>query len=155
MAQVYLRAGDDRCHELIDTVARLASPTGQWPEAVHPGTKGGCMGDGQHAWASAEWICMLRNCFVLEDAREDMLVLGAGVRAEWLTTGATVSLGPTMTPWGPVSVTFSAEADHVDVHWEADWHRTPPQICVRLGGRPEVRADGAQSQVRVEPVLVS
>src|ERR1043166_2379134 len=47
MAQVLLRADDERAHSLIDAVAALASPTGQWPEAIHPRTLGGCMGDGQ------------------------------------------------------------------------------------------------------------
>ena len=42
----YLRE-DPRYLELMDTVASLASPTGQWPEAIHPRTLGGCMGDGQ------------------------------------------------------------------------------------------------------------
>jgi GH15 family glucan-1,4-alpha-glucosidase len=45
VAQVLLRAGDPRFQELVRTVARLASPTGQWPEAVHPRT-------GEGAWAT-------------------------------------------------------------------------------------------------------
>ena len=53
IAQTLLRAGDLRYQELIRNVADLASPTGQWPEAIHPHTKGGCMGDGQHGWAAA------------------------------------------------------------------------------------------------------
>jgi len=48
VAQVLLRAGDPRYLQLLQTVAELASATGQWPEAIHPGTGGGCMGDGQH-----------------------------------------------------------------------------------------------------------
>ena len=36
VAQVLLRAGDPRYLELMDAVAALASPTGQWPEAIHP-----------------------------------------------------------------------------------------------------------------------
>jgi hypothetical protein len=36
VAQVLLRAGDPRHLELMDAVAALASPTGQWPEAIHP-----------------------------------------------------------------------------------------------------------------------
>ena len=50
VAQVLLRAGDARHVDLMQTVARLASSTGQWPEAIHPRTQGGCMGDGQHVW---------------------------------------------------------------------------------------------------------
>ncbi|MFP5344729.1 MAG: hypothetical protein ACLGGU_03675, partial [Gammaproteobacteria bacterium] len=73
LAQVLLRAGDSRYLALMDAVARLASPTGQWPEAIHPRTGGGCMGDGQHVWAAAEWVLMIRNCFVREE--EDRLIL--------------------------------------------------------------------------------
>jgi hypothetical protein len=45
LAQVLLRAGDPRYFGLMTAVAKLASPTGQWPESVHPRTGGGCMGD--------------------------------------------------------------------------------------------------------------
>lgn len=53
VAQALLRAGDPRYLRLMDRVSGLASPTGQWPEAIHPRTLGGCMGDGQHVWAAA------------------------------------------------------------------------------------------------------
>ena len=67
IAQVLLRAGDMRYFDLMRRSADLASPTGQWPEAIHPRTLGGCMGDGQHVWAAAEWMMMMRNCFVREE----------------------------------------------------------------------------------------
>jgi hypothetical protein len=63
IAQTLLRAGDERYRALVDAVAKLASPTGQWPEAIHPQSGGGCMGDGQHGWAAAEWVMMMRNMF--------------------------------------------------------------------------------------------
>ncbi|HBD13274.1 MAG TPA: hypothetical protein DCZ13_14080, partial [Porticoccaceae bacterium] len=83
VAQVLLRAGDRRCFELMTNVAELASPTGQWPEAIYPRTGGGCMGDGQHVWAAAEWIAVLRNCFLYEEG--DRLILAAGIPEHWLT----------------------------------------------------------------------
>ncbi|MEK8023577.1 MAG: hypothetical protein AAB229_07185, partial [Candidatus Hydrogenedentota bacterium] len=85
VAQVLLRAGDKRSMDLIRSVASLASPTGQWPEAIHPATRGGCMGDGQHAWAAAEWVLAIRNCFVREECwnqEENGLIIGAGVPEE-------------------------------------------------------------------------
>lgn len=51
----------------MTAVAKLASPMGQWPESIHPRTCGGCMGDGQHVWAAAEWVLMIRNCFIREE----------------------------------------------------------------------------------------
>src|SRR5262249_13622410 len=85
VAQLLLRAGDSRHADLIRAVADLASPTGQWPEAIHPHTLGGCMGDGQHLWAAAEWVLMMRNLFVREES--DRLILGSGVPLAWLTPG--------------------------------------------------------------------
>ena len=71
------RLGDGRAepYRFAACVADLASPTGQWPEAIHPQTGGGCMGDGHHVWAAAEWVLMLRYCFLREEG--DTLVLAS------------------------------------------------------------------------------
>jgi hypothetical protein len=147
MAQVLLRAGDARYFELVEAVAELASPTGQWPEAIHPRTHGGCMGDGQHIWAAAEWVLMLRNCFVRED--QDRLLLGSGLPAAWLRAGTPLKLGPTPTPWGPVTVECVPAEDHIDVRWDALWRDTPPAIEIQLCACEPVIADGVQTSVRV------
>jgi len=136
VAQVLLRAGDARYLELMDTVARLASATGQWPEAIHPRTLGGCMGDGQHVWAAAEWLLMVRNCFVREEG--DRLIVGSGIARRWLTADSPLSFGPAPTPFGPLSLTIqlnSTEADQrVRVAWQADWYDKAPPMEVRLPG---------------------
>lgn len=137
LAQVLLRAEDPRFFPLIRTVAELASPTGQWPEAIHPRTKGGCMGDGQHAWAAAEWILMIRNCFVREEG--NTLILAAGIPIEWLTAGANLSFGPAPTSFGAISITLAVpvnntEADQVVIRWQGKWHNDQPEISVRLPG---------------------
>lgn len=135
VAQVLLRAGDQRYLVLMDKVAELASPTGQWPEAIHPRTGGGCMGDGQHAWAAAEWVLIVRHCFVREEA--DRLVLCAGIPRRWLEGGKTLSFGPAPTTFGTLTVvlTSNAAADHVTVDWrDATWHGAAPKIDIRMPG---------------------
>ncbi len=102
IAQTLLRNDDKRYRVLLQTVADLASPTGQWPEAIHPLTHGGCMGDGQHGWAAAEWLMMIRNMFVREEG--DTLVLGSGILPEWITEDAPLLFGPTKTPHGSIEV---------------------------------------------------
>ena len=161
LAQIRLRAGmPEVAWTLMDHVASQASPTGQWPEAIHPRTGGGCMGDGQHMWAACEWAMMVRNCFVREEAGR--LIVGSGVRPEWWReTGA--SLGPTLTPFGPVTIRIAhdtnadADENHVrtrrarssaavatptlSVVVEAEWRGPRPQLEVRLPGfAPQVRA---------------
>jgi hypothetical protein len=145
MAQVLLRAGDPRYLELLDTVAALASPTGQWPEAIHPRTGGGCMGDGQHVWAAAEWVLMMRNCFVREEGGR--LILGAGVAQRWLTPGSPLVFGPAPTGFGTLTLTITCATDqHVHFTWQADWHAGAPPIEVHLPGHePVVCAQGETS----------
>jgi len=149
LAQVLLRAGDPRYLALMDTVAKLASPTGQWPEAIHPRTGGGCMGDGQHVWAAAEWVLMMRNCFVREE--DESLILCQGVPARWLEQGAPLAFGPAPTAFGPVSVTIEQSEDtgRVSVAWHGTWHGAAPAIEVRLPGFPPAVAEAGTASVEL------
>ncbi len=137
LAQVLLRCGDPRALELMRTVAELASPTGQWPEAVHPRTAGGCMGDGQHVWAAAEWVLMQRACFLREEG--DRLILGSGIPPEWLAQGQPLAFGPGLTRFGPVTISILARRGKVRVQWDAEWRRKPSAVEVRLPGFAPVK----------------
>ncbi len=150
MAQVLLRAGDLRFADLLIATRDFASPTGQWPEAIHPRTKGGCMGDGQHVWAAAEWIVMLRNCLLYEETHGDRLIVGAGILPEWLDRGERISIGPAPTSWGSVHLTVDGSRDDVRVRWEAKWFESPPQIEVRLPNRePLLIPPGGPDEVQI------
>ncbi len=143
MAQTLMRAGDSRFHELIDAMAELASPTGQWPEAIHPRTLGGCMGDGHHVWASAEWVMMMRNMFVREE--EGTLVLASGIADKWIEEGSRLYYGPTPTPYGPIAVTVEPHESHIDVSWEANWRDQPPMIEVRFPNQKPLRVESSHT----------
>lgn len=148
IAQVLLRAGNPRYLELMDAVAGLASPTGQWPEAIHPRTGGGCMGDGQHVWAAAEWVLMIRNCFVREEGNG--LILASGIPRTWLGQGNGISFGPAPTSFGSISLSIdcrpSRGQDKVIISWQGAWHDRAPQIEVRLPGHgPVVAEPGAHT----------
>lgn len=137
IAQSLLRAGDARWQEIVRQVAKVASPTGQWPEAIHPATGGGCIGDGQHGWAAAEWFRWIRNAFVREE--HDALICGSGLLPEWLEARQPMRFGPTLTPWGPVTVEFRPGAGKT---WEtkvsARWRQSAPKVLVELG-QPSTR----------------
>jgi len=142
VAQVLLRSGDVRAHQLIDAVAMLASPTGQWPEAIHPRTFGGCMGDGQHVWAAAEWVMAMRSLFVREEG--DVLVIAAGIPAAWVADEP-IQFGPAATPYGPVSVEIRQAANrNISVHVSAAWRGAQPQIDVRLPGHNVISREGSR-----------
>jgi hypothetical protein len=91
------------------------------------------MGDGHHVWAAAEWVLMLRYCFLREEG--DTLVLASGIPARWLTAAEPVVFGPAPTTFGPVTVRVQPEAaGRVRVSWEARWHREAPALRVALPG---------------------
>lgn len=156
IAQVLLRAGRPEYFTLMHTVAKLASPTGQWPEAIHPRTRGGCMGDGQHAWAAAEWLLMIRNCFVREE--ENSLILASGIPTQWLKTGVSLAFGPAPTAFGTISLTVEYAGDdyqgEVTVSWDGEWHYAAPVIEVRLAGfmaRPKLPG---QNFIKLEVIMI-
>jgi hypothetical protein len=133
LAQVRLRAGEHHAAwELIERVADLASPTGQWPEAIHPRTLGGCMGDGQHIWAAGEWALMIRNCFVREEASG--LIIGSGLPERWIDSDKGAAFGPTLTPWGALRIRFSREQSGLRLHLDGEWRNPPPQLKVQVPG---------------------
>jgi len=142
LAQVLLRAGDMRFQSLIEAVADLATPTGQWPEAIHPRTRGGCMGDGQHGWAAAEWVMMMRHLFVREEP--DHLVVGSGLFPQWLTSGATLHYGPTPTAYGDMDITVSCAHTSCEVEWNGQWRSLPPRIRICIPGFDPVEVDAGR-----------
>jgi hypothetical protein len=145
LAQVRLRAGEvQAAWDLIDRVAALASPTGQWPEAIHPRTFGGCMGDGQHIWAAAEWALMLRACWLRSE--DDRIVIAPGVPEAWWSAETGAAFGPTLTRFGAVSVSVRAKSGGSGVLLTVDgnWRGQPPRLDVRLPGFvPQMRAAGS------------
>jgi hypothetical protein len=139
LAQVLLRAGDRRFADLVTAVADFASPTGQWPEAIHPHTRGGCMGDGQHIWAAAEWVMMIRNMFVREEA--EGLVLASGILQAWFDTDQLLSFGPTPTPYGDLTLWLEPSQETISVAWAATWRCKPALIRVALPGLQPIQVE--------------
>jgi hypothetical protein len=71
LAAVELARGERQCLDRLAWLLDAASPTWTWPEAIHPSLGGGCMGDGHHGWAAAEFVTFVRNLLVREVAVTD------------------------------------------------------------------------------------
>jgi hypothetical protein len=108
---------------------------------VHPRTGGGCMGDGQHVWAAAEWVLMLRNCFVREE--DDRLILCSGIPRDWLTKNQTISFGPAPTSFGDINISIKPQGQNILVEWRGNWFSKEPVIDIQLPGFISVRAPSA------------
>ncbi len=152
-AQCFLRAGDDRFLPIVERAAELASPTGQWPEAIHPQTLGGCMGDGQHIWAAAEWVMMLRNMFVREE--EEGLILFSGIPQKWFKEQEEIQMGPVHTKFGPITVKAEIKDNGIWGKWDAEWRRSPAQLSLQFMGYKPVSIPAPESKgsifVKLQP----
>jgi len=140
IAQSLLKRGRPEAWEMMDAVADIASPTGHWPEAVHPQSGGGCMGDGQHGWAAAEWLMAMRNLFIIET--NDELILGQGIKPEWFQETNHIGFGPTTTRWGPLTLKLQCEPG--SANWTLRLETQPqtrvlPKTTVRIPGFSEFR----------------
>ncbi|HMB31853.1 MAG TPA: hypothetical protein VKN82_08525 [Desulfohalobiaceae bacterium] len=150
IAQTLLRNGDTIYQQLIERVADLASPTGQWPEAIHPITAGGCMGDGQHAWAAAEWIMMIRNLFVREDL--DKLIIGSGIFSQWLLDSREIQFGPTQTPYGPIKLTFFRKDQSLYLEITGGNYTDNIPLSIQVPGYHREEVNEINQTVRLSPI---
>lgn len=73
-AETFLHMGEtQKAYTILENVLKWKSIGYTFPEAVHPRSKGGCMGDGFHGWAFAELVILLKNFLVWEI--QDCIVL--------------------------------------------------------------------------------
>lgn len=124
MAQCMMFMGDVGAYKLMEYMLKLATPTWCWPEAIHPRTFGGCMGDGHHGWAAAEWLLLLRNLVIHEDG--DTLEITRLIPAEWCRPNQRVAIRNAPTYFGKVSVEVAFTAKSETLKLDAEW-RTPPR----------------------------
>lgn len=138
-AQCLLQADDPRYWPMVEKVAQLATSTGHWPEAVHPKTLGGCMGDGQHTWAATEWVLMINNMFAAEEG--DRLILLRGIPRTWLKDSQGLAIGPLHTRFGTLEIAVEPGDEGAVVQWTARWRSPPAELVVRLPGTDPTRWD--------------
>ncbi len=117
LARALMHRQDPRAFDILEALLRHGGPTLAWPEAIHPRTGGGCMGDGDHGWAAAEFLNLIRDMLVREDqgrAGEKSLLLLSGAPASWFYPGAVIRASGAPTLHGEVSFRVEMEAPALD-----------------------------------------
>ncbi len=112
-----------------------ASPTYNWPEAIHPLSGGGSAGDGHHGWASAEWLVLVRSMLFVEWGRR--LRLTPGLPEEWLQTEGEITVQNAPTDFGTLNyqVEWDNGGRNVRLRLSPDWHTPPHAVSWELPGR--------------------
>ncbi|NBW82097.1 hypothetical protein EBR21_10140 [bacterium] len=118
VARVLVRNEDPRAMNLINAISNAASSSVTWPEAINPRTQGGCMGDGDHGWAAAEFCNVLRQMLVLEDPIG--LTLFQGIQHGWIQPGATTSISNAPTLHGRMTASLECSSTGVWARWRLE-----------------------------------
>ena len=106
------------------------------------------MGDGQHVWAAAEWVLMLRNCFVREE--NDRLILCSGITRSWVEKNQTIAFGPTPTLFGDIQISIKPKGQNILVEWFGEWLAEEPPIDIQLPGFMSVRVSPATNYLELK-----
>ncbi|MEW6511770.1 MAG: hypothetical protein AB1428_12535, partial [Bacteroidota bacterium] len=130
LAHAWLHEGNrSEFWKLFSAVAAHASPTLNFPEAIHPQTGGGSMGDGHHGWAAAEICLALRDAFVREvwkdNQRDPELVMLSGIPAEWFQGDGQFSITEAPVPGGTVSIECVGQEGRICVLITLTAHEQP------------------------------
>jgi len=160
IAQCLAKRGDLYAWKMLKHILDLATPTFTWPEAVHPRTRGGVMGDGHHGWAAADFLHMVRNLLLSEDG--DSLVVFPLLPPEWAEDGKSVSIFDAPTHFGKINVSMKIEGGRASVSFDNRYFNTPRRIEIRfpkkistltVDGRSEVL--GFTDRVELDPEVKS
>lgn len=90
----------------------------QWGEVVWRDPKTPrFIGDMPHTWCASDFLNSVRSMFVYEDAATKGLVLGAGIKPEWLA-GEGVSIGSWPTEFGVLSYAAKRDGNRVTLNYE-------------------------------------
>jgi len=130
LARGFLAIGDDRWEKIIDSVLKHATPTWTWPEAIHPLTGGGCMGDGDHGWAASEYLSFIAS--VLVRVQDGKLLLGFGVPTSWYDEPQGVSVQGVHTRHGTVDWSLKTDGQNYRLQWKVVRNRFQKQVPIQF-----------------------
>jgi hypothetical protein len=120
IAHSYLYLGDREIfYNILNDVIEYASPTLNFPEAIHPLTCGGVIGDGHHGWAAAEILSAIRDAYVFEKNYYSIesieLILLSGIPRKWFLKGNELNITNAPLLSGTISITTIYKIDQIKI----------------------------------------
>jgi hypothetical protein len=94
-----------RAWQIAETIFRQCPSPYSLPEAIHPTTGGGSMGDGHHGWAAAEIVLFLLECLVRE--QNETLTLFHDIQDGMFRWGVNSAVQGVATSFGTVGCTIN------------------------------------------------
>ncbi len=139
----------ERANVALDWFLRDRRPTGfrHWAEVVDSTyRKPRFLGDMPHTWCGTDYVRSFVDLFAYTEGpggaggADSVLVLAAGVRADWVTAGKGTRVERLPTPFGPLSYRMSPSGQSVVVEIDAGVRIPPGGIRLRppTGGPEQV-----------------
>jgi hypothetical protein len=140
----------DRAHEALDFFLADQQPRGwnQWAEVVsHTPRKPFFLGDLPHAWVASDYVRSVLDLFAYARDRDDALVIGAGLPAEWLRDQG-VTIAGLLTPYGALGYTLRRDKGRVYLDLQPGLQNPPGGIVLQLpreltGGMARINGNAA------------
>jgi hypothetical protein len=130
MAECYLLQKAALALPILDWILDHASGTWTFPEAIHPETGGGCMGDGHHGWATSELVHLIRNLLFME--RDGRLSFFPAIPQRWLDIGNVVEAKDARSHFGTFDFSLSSESDSLVFRMDSDFASPPEAIELNM-----------------------
>jgi hypothetical protein len=148
LAFVEMLSGDRVAWERLRWLLAAAMPTYTWPEAIHPQTGGGCMGDGHHGWAAADFLSFVRLMLV-RDLRDGRTAVLSMLPPEWY--GADVEVRDAPVYGGRLDYRLTWRDDRPTLMW--GWRGTAREL-VAPGLDPSWSTTAADGEMTFSPAVV-
>jgi hypothetical protein len=119
----------DQSHEVLDWMLSERASIGwrEWAEIGYKDKKAGkFVGDMPHTWVGSDYVKAVRNLCVYERERDHALVVGAGLKPQWLQAEGGVTVGGFPTEFGTLSYTASMKNGVIAFDIEAGTVTVPP-----------------------------
>lgn len=119
----------DQAHEVLDWMLDERASVGwrEWAEIGYKDKKPGrFIGDMPHTWVGSDFVKAVRNLCVYERELDHALVVGAGLKPEWLARDAGVVVGNFPTEYGTISYTARSADGVIEFAIEKTDLRVPP-----------------------------
>lgn len=123
-----------RAHELLDFFFLHQRPAAwyQWAEVVfNDASKPAFIGDMPHTWVGSDYIRSFLDMFAFERESDSSLVVGAGVKEEWVRESPGIRVANLSTHYGPLTYDMRSAAGGVTVNLRAGPRIPPGGIVVR------------------------
>jgi len=157
-----------RAHELLDFFFKSQRPDAwhQWAEVVYRDPKTPkFIGDMPHTWVGSDYIRSFLDMLAYERESDSSLVIGAGVRDDWVKEDPGVKVSNLSTEYGPLNYDMRAIGKVVTINLRAGIRMPPggiviyspldqPILSAAVDGLP-APVKGAEIRVKKIPSIVT